>query len=136
MLSSVGGDLALGAWGIAATIPAYLVIAVVLYSALVMTAMLVLARDLAQVWEENKRTEAELRSTGSHLREKGEGTAMPDGRRDGRAVMRQALAPGAATLGRSVPPVDAHDAECPTAAPCCRRSWACCSARRNILPAS
>jgi putative ATP-binding cassette transporter len=92
VLSSVGGDLYLGAWGMGLTIPAYLVIAVVLYSVLVMVAMLVLARDLTHVWEENKRTEAELRSTGSHLREKGEGTAMPDGREDGRAVMRRALA--------------------------------------------
>lgn len=92
VLSSVGGDLDLRAWGIGATIPAYLVAAVVVYSTLVTTAMLVLARDLTHVWEENKRTEAELRSTGSHLREKGEGTALPDGREDGRAVIRRALA--------------------------------------------
>ncbi|MBL8703514.1 MAG: hypothetical protein JNM30_01655 [Rhodospirillales bacterium] len=92
VLSSVGGDLDLRRWGVAATVPSYLTVSVVLYSLLVTTSMLVLARDLPHVWEENKRTEAELRSIGSHLREKGEGTALPDGREDGRSVIRRALA--------------------------------------------
>ena len=41
--------------------------------------------------EENKRTEAELRSTGTHLRETGEGMAVPDGKKDVRHVIGAAL---------------------------------------------
>jgi vitamin B12/bleomycin/antimicrobial peptide transport system ATP-binding/permease protein len=43
------------------------------------------------VMEENKRTEAELRSIGTHLRESGEGKALPDGRKDGRHAVGAAL---------------------------------------------
>ena len=52
---------------------------------------MLLARHLTRVLEENKRTEAELRSIGTHLRESGEGKALPDGKKDGRHAIGAAL---------------------------------------------
>jgi vitamin B12/bleomycin/antimicrobial peptide transport system ATP-binding/permease protein len=46
-----------------------------------------IASHLTRVMEENKRTEAELRSIGTHLRESGEGIAVPDGKKDARQVI-------------------------------------------------
>jgi putative ATP-binding cassette transporter len=50
---------------------------------------------LPDIWsyvlEENKRSEAELRSIGTHLRETGEGTALKDDRKDGRQAVGWAL---------------------------------------------
>lgn len=91
ILWTVGGDLSFGAFGTTLTIPKYLVVAVVVYSLLMTTAMLLLARPLTHVLETNKRAEANLRAKGTHLRESGEGTALPDGRKDGRNVMGAAL---------------------------------------------
>jgi putative ATP-binding cassette transporter len=72
-------------------IPCYLVIAVVVYSLLLSVAILLIARHLTRVIEENKRTEAELRAIGTHLREAGEGTALTDGKREPRHVIGAAL---------------------------------------------
>jgi putative ATP-binding cassette transporter len=58
------------------TIPGYLVISVVVYSVLLSAGTLLIARHLVHVLEESKRSEAELRSIGAHLRESGEGTAL------------------------------------------------------------
>ena len=89
VLWSVGGNLAVDAFGLALTIPGYLVIAVIVYSMLLTAAMMIVAhRDVMQ---ENKRAEAELRAVGAHVRESGEGTALPDGRRDERRVIGVAL---------------------------------------------
>ena len=41
--------------------------------------------------EENKRTEAELRAIGTHVRESGEGKALPDGKKDARHAVGAAL---------------------------------------------
>jgi len=58
----------------------------------VMTAsMLLIAHHLTGVMQDNKRAEAELRSVGAHLRESGEGTAVPDGKHDGRRMIGAAL---------------------------------------------
>ena len=73
------------------TIPGYLVISVVVYSILLSAATLLIARHLVHVLEENKRSEAELRSIGTHLRESGEGTALEDGKKDGRQAVGSAL---------------------------------------------
>jgi len=91
ILWSVGGSLAIAVDGVALTIPGYLVVAVIVYSVLLSASIFLIARHLTRVIEENKRTEAELRSIGTHLRESGEGTAMPDGRRDARHVIGAAL---------------------------------------------
>jgi putative ATP-binding cassette transporter len=91
VLWSVGGNLALDAFGFALTIPGYLVIAVIVYSMLLTAAMMIVAHRLTRVMQENKRAEAELRAVGAHVRESGEGTALPDGRRDERRVIGVAL---------------------------------------------
>lgn len=91
ILWTVGGDLALETSGRTLTIPGYLVLAVIVYSTLITVSMMIFAHSLTRVLEENKRAEADLRARGTHLRESGEGTALPDGRRDGRRVIGAAL---------------------------------------------
>jgi putative ATP-binding cassette transporter len=91
ILWSVGDSLVIGLGGVTITVPGYLVIAVILYSMLLSAATLLIARHLTRVLEENKRTEAELRSIGTHLRESGEGTALADGKKDGRHTIGAAL---------------------------------------------
>jgi vitamin B12/bleomycin/antimicrobial peptide transport system ATP-binding/permease protein len=91
ILWSVGDSLSIELGGFVLNIPGYLVIAVVVYSALLSAAIVLIAHHLTRVMEENKRTEAELRSMGTHLRESGEGTALPDGRKDPRHVIGAAL---------------------------------------------
>ena len=91
VLWSVGGDLAVNAFGLALVIPGYLVIAVVVYSMLLTAAMMFFARRLTRVLQDNKRAEADLRALGAHLRENGEGTALPDGKHDGRRAIGAAL---------------------------------------------
>jgi putative ATP-binding cassette transporter len=89
VLWSVGGGLILNGWSVA--VPGYLVIAVIVYSILLSAAVLLIARHLTSVLEANKRSEAELRSIGTHLRESGEGTALADGKKDGRHAVGAAL---------------------------------------------
>ncbi len=91
ILWSVGGSLAVNVSGLVLTIPGYLVVAVIAYSVLLSATIVLIARHLTRVIEENKRTEADLRSIGTHLRESGEGTALPDGKRDARHVIGAAL---------------------------------------------
>jgi putative ATP-binding cassette transporter len=87
ILWSVGDSLAINVSGVALTIPGYLVIAVIAYSILLSAGIFLIASHLTRVMEENKRTEAELRSIGTHLRESGEGIAVPDGKKDARQVI-------------------------------------------------
>jgi putative ATP-binding cassette transporter len=91
ILWSVGGSLDLQYREFSATIPCYLVIAVVVYSLLLSAAIFLVARHLTRVIEENKRTEAELRSIGTHVRETGEGKVLPDHDMDARHVIGAAL---------------------------------------------
>ena len=91
VLWSVGGGLVINGFGINLAIPGYLVIAVIAYSILVTAAMMLIARHLTSVIEDNKRAEAELLSVGTHVREVGEGTAVPDGKHDGRRIVGAAL---------------------------------------------
>ena len=91
VLWSVGDSLVINLGGLIVSVPGYLVLAVIVYSILLSAATLLLARHLTRVLEENKRIEAELRSIGTHLRESGEGTALPDGKKDGRHAVGAAL---------------------------------------------
>ncbi len=91
VLWSVGGNLVINGFGLVLGIPGYLVIAVFVYSMLVTAAMMLIARRLTRVMEDNKRAEAELRAIGAHLRESGEGTAMPDRQNGGRRAIGAAL---------------------------------------------
>ena len=91
VLWSVGDGLVISFSGFTFNIPGYLVMSVVVYSILLSAATLLIARHLVHVLEENKRNEAELRSIGTHLRETGEGTALEDGKKDGRQAVGSAL---------------------------------------------
>jgi vitamin B12/bleomycin/antimicrobial peptide transport system ATP-binding/permease protein len=91
ILWKVGGSLTVDGFGLTLTIPGYLVIAVLVYSVLVAAAMLLVGRHLTHVVEENKRAEAELRAIGTHLRESGEGKALPDDINDGLRTIGTAL---------------------------------------------
>lgn len=91
VLWSVGDSLVIEFGSLTVTLPGYLVISVVVYSMLLSAGTLLIARHLVHVMEENKRSEAELRSIGTHVRESGEGTAIEDGRVDGRRVVGSAL---------------------------------------------
>jgi putative ATP-binding cassette transporter len=91
VLWTVGDGLEIGVGGYALRVPGYLVIAVIVYSALLSAATLLIARHLTRVMEENKRTEAELRSIGTHLREHGEGIGLGEGPTDGRHAVGAAL---------------------------------------------
>lgn len=89
ILWRVGGNLAIDGYGI--EIPGYLVIAVIVYSILVAGAMMLIGRRLTHVLEDNKRTEAELRAIGTHIRESGEGRALPDDTKGGLRAVGAAL---------------------------------------------
>ena len=78
VLWAVGGSLAVPLDGGTLVIPGYLVVAVVLYSLSLSVATMLIGRHLTRVIEENKRTEAELRSIGTHLREHAEGIVLGD----------------------------------------------------------
>jgi len=91
VLWSVGDSLEIKLDSLIFTVPGYLVVAVIVYSILLSAATLLMARHLTRVLEENKRTEAELRSIGTHLRETGEGKALPDDKKDGRHAIGAAL---------------------------------------------
>ena len=91
VLWSVGGGLVFDAFGFNLAIPGYLVIAVIVYSIALTVAMMLIAHHLTRVMQDNKRAEADLRSVGAHLRESGEGTAVPDGKHDGRRMIGAAL---------------------------------------------
>ena len=89
ILWTVGGNLAIDGFGM--EIPGYLVMSVIIYSILVAAAMMLIGRRLTHVVEDNKRTEAELRAKGTHIRESGEGKALPDNIKDGRHAIGAAL---------------------------------------------
>ncbi len=91
ILWSVGDGLSVTLGGFTLNIPGYLVIAVIVYSAVLTAGIFLIARHLTRVMEENKRTEAELRSIGTHLRESGEGMAVLDGNKDPRHLIGAAL---------------------------------------------
>ena len=91
VLWSVGGRLTINAFGFNLAIPGYLVIAVITYSLLVTTAMILIANHLTQVMENDKRAEAALRAAGTHIREVAEGTALPGSNHDARAIVGKAL---------------------------------------------
>jgi len=91
VLWKVGGDLVIDALGASIVVPGYLVIAVILYSVLLTATMMLIARHLTQVIEDKKRTEAELRSVGTHLREAGERILDPEVHEDGRRAIGTAL---------------------------------------------
>jgi putative ATP-binding cassette transporter len=91
ILWAVGGSITIDILGLMLTIPGYLVVAVIVYSIIIAVAMMMFGRRLTQVVEDNKRTEAELRAIGTHVRESGEGKALPDDKKDGLRAIGEAL---------------------------------------------
>lgn len=89
VLWGVGGALPLGAGG--ATLPGYLVIAVVAYSVALTAGMMIIGRHLTRVITESKRAEALLRSVGAHLRQTAEAPYSPDVSGSGRRSIGAAL---------------------------------------------
>jgi putative ATP-binding cassette transporter len=87
VLWSVGGELGIEAFGLTLAIPGYLVSAGLAYSAVITTSMMIVGRNLTRAIEGKNRAEAELRSVGAHLRDSGEGAALPDARADGRRAI-------------------------------------------------
>jgi vitamin B12/bleomycin/antimicrobial peptide transport system ATP-binding/permease protein len=77
VLWNVGGDLAVIVFGHVLNVPKYLVIAVVIYSAFLTSAMAITGRRLLPVIAAKNAAEAQLRSIGSHLRERGTLTTAP-----------------------------------------------------------
>ena len=71
ILWNVGGDLRVDVFGYALTVPKYLVIAVVVYSAALSVAVTVIGRRLIRVIAKKNAAEAQFRSVGSNLRERG-----------------------------------------------------------------
>ncbi|WP_291859041.1 SbmA/BacA-like family transporter [Bradyrhizobium sp.] len=91
ILWTVGGSSTIDVFGVVLTIPGYLVVAVIVYSIIVAAAMLLIGSRLTHVVEDNKRTEAELRAIGTHIRESGEGKTLPDNIKDRLHTVRAAL---------------------------------------------
>jgi putative ATP-binding cassette transporter len=91
VLWSVGGSLPIAAFGISVTLPAYLVIAAVVYSAGLAVAMMLIGRRLAHVIEGKNQAEAELKSRAAHLRHNGEGAAIADRKMDEHSFVSAAL---------------------------------------------
>lgn len=91
VLWSVGGSLSIDLRGIGFTLPGYLVLAAVVYCALLAVGIWLTAGHLTRTIEENKRMEAELRAIGTHVRETAEGKVLPDTRIDGRHAIGAAL---------------------------------------------
>jgi putative ATP-binding cassette transporter len=91
VLWRVGGSLTIEMDGLSLNIPGYLVVAVLVYSFIVAVAAMLVGRRLTHVMEDNKRTEAELRAIGTHIRESGEGKTLPDDRGDRLPTVSAAL---------------------------------------------
>jgi len=89
VLWNVGGVLVIGSSGLA--IRGYLVLAVVSYSLVVTASMMIIGRHLTHVLADNKRAEAQLRATGSFLRERSESGAPRWDKDDGRRAIGAAL---------------------------------------------
>jgi len=80
ILWNVGGDLVVEVLGHVLTVPKYLVITVVIYSALLTLAMAVIGRRMVQVIAGKNAAEAQFRSIAASLRESGRaGCATSDG---------------------------------------------------------
>ncbi len=78
VLWSVGGDISFVAFGIHIWLPAYLVVAVLVYCTGVTLLMIVVAGRLTQVVQKKNQSEAEVIAAANALRETGEG-ASPTG---------------------------------------------------------
>jgi vitamin B12/bleomycin/antimicrobial peptide transport system ATP-binding/permease protein len=95
VLWSVGGSLTLVFSGHELTVPAYLVVGVIVYSTAFTAIMIAVGRNLTSVIQAENQAEAELRAAANHIREIGEGTppaaAEPEDYRSLWHALRQVL---------------------------------------------
>jgi putative ATP-binding cassette transporter len=91
VLWSVGGSLQFNWGGAGIEIPGYLVIAVVIYCAVISVSMLFIARSFVSKAEAKNQSEAEFRYALTRLRENGESIAILGGEREERAGLSQLL---------------------------------------------
>jgi vitamin B12/bleomycin/antimicrobial peptide transport system ATP-binding/permease protein len=91
ILWNVGGDLVVNIFDYVLTVPKYLVIAVAIYSTLVSVAVMIIGRRLIHVIAGKNAAEAQLRSVGSHLRERGTRTATSQGEAEQHRSLSRAL---------------------------------------------
>jgi vitamin B12/bleomycin/antimicrobial peptide transport system ATP-binding/permease protein len=95
VLWSVGGSLTLVLSERELTVPAYLVVGVVVYSLAFTAIMIAIGRNLTSVIQAENQAEAELRAAANHIREIGEATppatAEPEDHRSLWRALRQAL---------------------------------------------
>lgn len=91
VLWSVGGDLTIDLGGTRFFIPGYLVIAVVIYCAVISGLMMVIARSFVPTAEIKNQTEAEFRASLTRVREYGESIAILGGEKEERAGLDKLL---------------------------------------------
>jgi ABC-type uncharacterized transport system fused permease/ATPase subunit len=78
VLANVGGAITIPIGGTKVTIPSYLAVSVVLYSGIVITAVLLIGRRLTSVVQDQMQAEAAFRATANLVRESGEGILLRD----------------------------------------------------------
>jgi putative ATP-binding cassette transporter len=100
VLWSVGGNLDLDWGGTHLFIPGYLVLAVVLYCAIISSLMLVIARSFVPTAEDKNQVEAEFRAALTRVREYGESIAILGGEEEERAGLDKLLAKVISTWAR------------------------------------
>ena len=87
----VGGDISFDLSGIAVVIPGYLVIAAIIYSALISVGMVLITRRFISVSEATNQAEAEFRYALTRLRENGESIALLNGEQEEQRGLREGL---------------------------------------------
>ena len=87
----VGGDITVGSSDFAVVIPGYLVIAAVIYSALISVGMVLITRRFISVSEATNQAEAEFRYALTRLRENGESIALLSGEQEEQRGLRKGL---------------------------------------------
>ena len=106
-----------------------------LLRSLVAAAMMLIGSRLTHVVEDNKRTEAELRAIGTHIRESGEGKTLPDDTKDGLHAVSAALRAVIAMWLEYCWQLMRLTVVTHSNSRCWRRLSVCCSACRNTSPA-
>jgi vitamin B12/bleomycin/antimicrobial peptide transport system ATP-binding/permease protein len=91
VLWSVGGDVTFVAFGVVVWVPAYLLIAVLVYCTAATLLMIAVGHRLTQVVQKKNQSEAELIAAANVFRESGEGAAPPGGESKERGQLWLAL---------------------------------------------
>lgn len=85
VLWTIGGALTVTLGGSSITIPAFLVIAAMLYAGIASGSIVVIGRQFVQVSEDKNQAEADFRYTLTHVRENGESIALLGGEEEERS---------------------------------------------------